>query len=426
LRDEVAALLLGSIEAGRLSIFCGAGLSLVEPSTVPSAATLSAKIATKYEETAGSIPPSIDRHSLEDVVRYIYSRNQKQLMLEQLIDWGPFRATHNLGHEALADFLGASVVEYSVTTNFDTLIEQAAASIGESDFMPALDGAECERARDHKPLLKVHGCCQASRYETLWFKEQLSDDPIIKRRIELSQRWLSARLQNRDLLFVGFWSDWSYLNSALQSLLVEGGGRLEATVFVIDPQEEKVLREKAPALWNWAQSAARCHHERESGPEFLDELRRRFSLSFVDRVLKLGEAAGVSAALSTAEAVLLRRDAEGRPLGTPLRAKKPDARFEAVGAAHRAVQARGGIAQGTIYEFGDQTVRIINGGGRLLSRVKEDYKKEPAAIPESATVLCAGAVEDGGVPGNLIRGAGARTLVRPGLSARWVTNAADI
>lgn len=58
MREEIAQLLLGSIDADRLAIFTGAGLSMALPSTVPSAARLAFDIAQKYE-TYGALLATI-------------------------------------------------------------------------------------------------------------------------------------------------------------------------------------------------------------------------------------------------------------------------------------------------------------------------------------------------------------------------------
>src|SRR5436305_14478192 len=102
--DEVAQLLLGSIEADRLAIFTGAGLSMAAPSAVPSAARLAQDIADKYEKN-GPLPGHLDRSDLEAVVRLIYANNHSSLLLNRLVDWAPFRQHSNAGHEALADLL---------------------------------------------------------------------------------------------------------------------------------------------------------------------------------------------------------------------------------------------------------------------------------------------------------------------------------
>jgi hypothetical protein len=52
MEPDLLASLLGSIEMNRLVIFCGAGLSLAAPSTVPTATALAAKCATELDSLA--------------------------------------------------------------------------------------------------------------------------------------------------------------------------------------------------------------------------------------------------------------------------------------------------------------------------------------------------------------------------------------
>ena len=62
---------------------------------------------------------------------------------------------------------------------------------------------------------KIHGCCVKERVNTIWCNQQLTADPTIRARIERYKTWLLASLPNKDLLIIGFWTDWKYLNDVL-------------------------------------------------------------------------------------------------------------------------------------------------------------------------------------------------------------------
>src|SRR5882757_2657421 len=114
--------LLAAVEEDRLTILCGAGLSMASPSSVPSAADMLEAAANKYKRITGADPP---RDRLESLLEYLISNNQFLLFLNNLVDWVPFRSRPNEGHFAVADFLSCSALDLAVTTNVDELIEIA-------------------------------------------------------------------------------------------------------------------------------------------------------------------------------------------------------------------------------------------------------------------------------------------------------------
>lgn len=419
--DAIAQLLLGSIDSDRLAIFSGAGLSMGAPSSVPSAGLLAEDVASKYEGN-GPLPSGLKRNDLEEVTRLIYANNHGELLRNKLVDWRPFRSGPNSGHAAIADFLSCGAIEYGVTTNYDVLVEASADALGEPAFQAATDGVEAEEKHDHSPYVKAHGCCVRKIRETVWFREQLTADPDIKLAHERTRKWLEARLQNKDLLFVGFWSDWAYLNEVLELLL----DIRPTTVVLVDPQDEAALKAKAPKLWQWATSCARFEHVRDSGTDFLDDLRRRFSIRFINDMMKFGGSRKFQSATSTDDAVAIRRDTVGTPVGKPLRGKRADARMEIVAREHHHLNDLGYALNGDRYMVGARTIRLVNGGGRMLNTVRAEYNNEPPGVREADWVVCAGAIDDGGVPPHLLRISTTPTLVRPGSTAKWVTTATEV
>ena len=110
----------------------------------------------------------------------------------------------------------------------------------------ALDGREAQNAGGHEsPLVKFHGCLHIDRDKTLWTTQQLAD-PKIKQRIDTCSDWMKLVLPGKDLLIIGFWTDWGYLNDVLANSLSAGGFN---SVTVVDPASSASLQAKAPALW---------------------------------------------------------------------------------------------------------------------------------------------------------------------------------
>jgi hypothetical protein len=128
------------------------------------------------------------------------------------------------------------------------------------------------------PLLKFHGCSHRDRLSTVWAPSQLAVQ-IIAARIEKSKTWMAANLRQKDLLVVGFWSDWDYLNAIIGSALADVQ---PLSVTVVDLSPADVLEQKAPDLWQIAHAQnVMFEHVQESAADVLDELRRAFSTSYL-------------------------------------------------------------------------------------------------------------------------------------------------
>lgn len=88
LSDGVAKA-LDALFADRLSLLCGAGLSMAAPSLLPSAAALAAKAKQKYDATYGAerdpLPQSID-----DQAEFFFQRGElASVYLRTYIDMTP-------------------------------------------------------------------------------------------------------------------------------------------------------------------------------------------------------------------------------------------------------------------------------------------------------------------------------------------------
>ena len=181
------------------------------------------------------------------MAEHFFGRNElEHVLLKQLIEWSEFvRSPPNQGHIAVADFLASRVCSLVLSTNLDTMIEAAANSLGEPDFYPIVVENDLNLQQRHAPLLKIHGCAHRTRHESLWCKQQLQRAPP-KKRIASLVRWMQGYIPNRDLLIVGFWTDWSYLNKVLEDAIASTKPR---SVVLVDPKPADELASKSPALW---------------------------------------------------------------------------------------------------------------------------------------------------------------------------------
>jgi hypothetical protein len=201
---------LDALYAGRLALLCGAGLSMAPPSSLPSAAVLAHKAKAKYDATFGATRSPL-AVSIDDQAQFFFERRElNTVYLRTYVNRHDFAAPPNPGHFAIADFLINTGITTAVSTNVDTLIE------GAGDILFGRVGAGISRGivaalpNSQSPLLKVHGCW-SDPASTIWARGQIDMEPF-RTRIDEAGRWLEVRLLDRDILVVGYWTDWDYLN----------------------------------------------------------------------------------------------------------------------------------------------------------------------------------------------------------------------
>jgi hypothetical protein len=422
-----------SIDANRLVIFCGAGLSIPSPSDLPSARDLAQYCAQEYQMKTGASLPNEVKEDLEGLAEYFEARDQLYAtFISRLIPRRRFFRNPNAGHFATADFLASGVVECVVSTNFDGLIEEAAKILGEPFYVADIDGDEANIKRDRRPHLKIHGCLLRDDKNTLWCKAQLTKTPL-KERHEQFRTWLAANLRERDLIFVGFWSDWSYLNAVFEDAL---GGIDRGLVVIVNRSDEETLKTKAPQLWDWSSSGKVARFVvNESADEFLAELRAIVWRTFAERLHRESTATysaltgkpldaipAVPPSLSVEDLYALHLDACGVPLGDIARIKCPNPTMQVLGAVQLGLMAEGATIEGNHYVLDGLRIRVIYGQGRPLSDIRRLYLEELRQFAPADIIICVGAKDDGGVPPDVARDSpAASTIVRPTTAARWVT-----
>ena len=416
------------MNAGRLLVVCGAGLSMATPSNLPSARAVAEKCFDQYRLESD---PNCDlalRQGLEALAEHFAGLNTlKSVFIEHLVPWPDFVRPSNAGHAAIADFLITRAAVAGISSNYDTLIERRAWDYG-SEFRGSLDGDEAMVDATHRaPLLKFHGCENRDRNSTVWAPSQLCD-PTIADRIEKSKTWMAANLRQKDLLVVGFWSDWDYLNAVLGAALVDVH---PLSVTVVDLSPTDALEEKAPDLWNIAHAEnVVFEHVQESGADVLDELRRAFSSSYLRQVLAAGQNAFEEATgapfnpdwlnmeeFDSETLYAWRRDAEGVSSAKPATRIRPG-NSEALGFFHLLLRQSGAVERADGYDFNGRIIRVINGAESILGSLRARFIEPPAAI--AADIVVAVGATDLGVPSNVVRGGRAGDVVRPGTAGSWM------
>lgn len=400
---------------------------MAPPSRLPSAARVSEACFEKYVTT---IDPKFDpalKYDLEKLAQHFADQRTLQtIFIDSLVPWGEFVRQPNKGHVAIADFLITRAAAATLSSNYDALIERWAIDNG-FDFQISLDGDEANvNGRTQSPLLKFHGCATKDRRSTVWAPSQLND-PLISGRIAKTKQWMAANLREKDLLIVGFWSDWEYLNGVLETVLEDVA---PSSVTVIDLAEAADLAEKAPGLWALAhRENVVFRHVQQSAADALDELRKAFSENYLRAILYAGrdtfeEVTGISCQSAWLEIpdfdsdtlYALRRDAEGVPAGRPALNPQPRS-CQMLGMFHLLLRHGGATATEFGYKLDNQEIRVLNGSGSMLSQMKTQFV-EPPAVADNRVVVAVGAL-DIGLPGNAIREGRAGDIMRPAASEAW-------
>ena len=416
LSAEVTTRLLGAIETDLLVFLCGAGLSLPSPSDLLSAVKV-AQICYDRWQSIEILDPAF-RNDVDRLAAHFYARGDfNKVFIRRLVPWNELVGRPNSGHAAIADLLISRGAYAALSTNFDSLIESWAEErkIALQGALTAQDALDIANAN---PLIKLHGCIRA-REGTLWTQAQLAD-PAIQARMECFSDWMKLALPGKDLVVVGFWSDWSYLNDALANAFSIDNAR---SVTVIDPSPTVTLQTKAPAFWAKLNGMSDAFvHIQASGDEALEELKTAYSKTWARRYYALGGALVQGAggtvevkapfdALAMDDLYNLRRDAEGVPYTRAARLKEPAATAAQAAAVHVMLLNNGATQQGAWLQLGGRSIRVVNGAGQGLADVQAQYK-EPATILQSEIVVCAGAF-DFGVPARVIDPGRGASTIRP-------------
>jgi hypothetical protein len=400
LEPALRTALLGSIAAGRLVILCGAGLSMAMPSRLPSAREVAQICFDRYSARIdNTINPAI-RDDLEAVAEWAKAHvDFRSVFIKTLVPWDRFYTPPNQGHEAIADFTLTKATAACLTANYDILVERCGWNWG-SQFPTALDGAEATATQGQSPYLKFHGCGFKDQQRTVWAASQFDTDPELAARKVSCGNWIQINLQEKDLLFVGFWSDWSYLNCAISLSFSNTHPR---SITLVDPADPALLQAKAPELWALAhQEGVAFSHVQQSGDAFLSDLRKAFSEAFLREMLRIGTAALVKVrpgtnldpawqalpVLTNDQLYSWRRDAEGRTAREPALKVVPDASVEAAAFTHMLVRSAGWTVKDNSYHKDGVTIRIVNGAGRFVDDTRKSFSEPPAVI-ETNIVICA-------------------------------------
>lgn len=426
--DEGLEVAFDAIIGNRLALLCGAGLSMSSPSSLPSAPALAAQAKRKYAaKYGGTRPPLPD--GIEEQADFFFQRGELgTLYLRTFIDPHAFASPYNEGHAAVADLLLVGGISTAVSTNVDTLIEDA----GQALFGHIASGMDRESVAglppDVSPLLKIHGCWRCDRENTVWTPSQLAAAPV-KDRVSGSGEWLRQRLIDKDLVIVGYFTDWDYLNGVLEKTL---GEVRPSRVVVVDPGDPAWLAAKAPLFNALGQRASSAFlHVRETGDTFLRALRVQFCRSFVREAISAGMEAFEQrhgrtadpgwiepAPADTASLYALRRDLEGARPGKPACRREPQSE-PVLGLTILQLLDAGAKGDGPHWVYNGKRIRILSAPNQLIRELEVAYGRDAPSLVAADMVIAVGAEADP-LPAHVVR-SGTKPTIARGTPGRWLT-----
>lgn len=418
-----------AIVQDRLAFICGAGLSMAGPSNIPSAWTVASSAKREYDAIYGMANDPLSE-DIEEQAEFFHEKGQlATTYLTKLIDNDTFSAPPNNGHLAVADFLLTKAAQIAVSTNVDALIESA----GDQLFGGVVTATRRDDAAafypENAPLLKIHGCWKSDRRQTVWAPSQLLCEPNQSRVAECSL-WMEQQLLNRDLIIIGYFTDWDYLNALLERCL---GSVQPSNVFVVDPSSTADLNGKAPALFSVGENAAGgFYHVQGSGADFLHELRKKWSVSYLRQVLSAGfqllqqyqdpraDMANCEPPEAEVEALwAIRRDLEGVGPNDPCRTKKP---YDdpTLGRMLHILRHGGANLEGTHWNLNGRKIRVIRGSGKALNEVAKAHEGSVSPLSAADITIATGA-RDFGLKPDIARSGTLPSVVR-NQSSRFLTD----
>lgn len=408
--DEATARAVDGILNNRLVMLAGAGLSMAPPSKLPSAAQLAAEAKTEYDARYVGIKPPLPP-AIEDQAQLFFDHGELGVYLKEYINQDAFAGAPNEGHLAVADLLLSHGLQCAVTTNVDTLIEMAGQQLFGKVFAGVDGNVVAHGNGAEAPLLKLHGCWLQDPANTVWAKGQLHAPPVSER-IQRSKNWLQAALLDKDLVIVGYSTDWDYLNEVITETL---DAISPSSVLIVDVSPPAAFVAKAPDLAAIAAKAKKgSFHVEASGDEFLSAVRSKFSQAFIRRAISKGvpafaEFSGHAPSAPSQQAPdldnqalwMMRRDLLGCKPNMP--ARKPAPYDEpAIGLTLLQIREAGGVAEGYYWNVNGQTVRVLRASGMFLHTLEGEYRSDMPPMTAPDVVVAVGA-EDAYLPGDLVR-----------------------
>lgn len=201
-----------TVSAGKLVIYAGAGISLSQPTGLPTGATLAAAIHMQLK-SAFPILATVDSWDLVAVADAVAALPGGQEALRQTSARSAnFKtAKPGYGHRVLAHLMLEGAIDV-LTTNWDNCIERGAGD----EWLPTVTNDNDLANVDPPWVLKVHGC--ASKPDSLLVTSGHLDDPPT-----WVQEQTHARLGSAVVVFIGIGDVAGYVKQRIKEAVHEVG-----------------------------------------------------------------------------------------------------------------------------------------------------------------------------------------------------------
>jgi tetratricopeptide (TPR) repeat protein len=165
--------LRSALEKGEIVIFCGAGISMLAPSHLPSWRTFNETLLQVAKQVTLSSFPEIDGRAREAITNLNLQRFKVETFSERIVEsfagFSYFQLLEvlesdrtNANHLAIAELARAGRLRAVVTTNFDTLLERAFREKGlKLQVISAREDIPSVHGSGDYTLLKIHGSVTA-------------------------------------------------------------------------------------------------------------------------------------------------------------------------------------------------------------------------------------------------------------------------
>lgn len=157
-----STLLAGKLREGRVTLLLGAGFSRGDPTSLPLGHELAQRIYSSFKNGFASEAlvgvASDDLLAVADAIASCDNRGLRRLQ-QYLASSVPLdSAAPNHAHRILVNLVAEELVSEAMTTNYDTCVERAGASLGEPCIVACRIPSEVQMGGAKGRLLKLHGC----------------------------------------------------------------------------------------------------------------------------------------------------------------------------------------------------------------------------------------------------------------------------
>jgi uncharacterized membrane protein len=126
--DQGIEIALTALHADRLALLCGAGLSMADPSNLPSAAQLASEAKRTHDTQYGATRPPLPA-GIEEQAEYFFQRGELgTVYLRTFIDPHAFAGHPNAGHTDVANLLLVRAIQIAVSTNVAVVVSYTVSS----------------------------------------------------------------------------------------------------------------------------------------------------------------------------------------------------------------------------------------------------------------------------------------------------------